>query len=312
MATTTANTSATTGDDIARSFLRTIGAPDTPLLRKAVIAWIRAESGNSVRAGNPWNITYGAAQEIARKGGPKPIGSWTSQSSGLKFAVYPSAIVGAQASGKLLLGAGHDWRGYDKIIDAARRNDPIGFLNALAKSAWDGGRYGTKNGGPNKLIGIYGSLGGDTSGISFGTRGGGTFDAGSGLPPMSSGTLLAKLRELDIPILEPDGITPHKLTAAEASKLIAAFGGKVDTSGIAAGKTVAEITSVRTNQVDPSGDFFASAGDFIRAVIDPGNWVRILALFAGAGIVAYGGVTILHAAGAPAPTLPTPPGIPVP
>jgi hypothetical protein len=305
---------ATSGDSIARAFLASIGAPDTPLMRKAVIAWIRAESGSTVRAGNPWNITYGAAQEIARKGGPAPIGSWTSQSSGLKFAVYPSAVVGAQASGRLLLGAGHDWRGYDKIIDAAKRNDPIGFLNALARSAWDGGRYGTKNGGPNKLIGIYGSIGGDTSGYLFGTKG----DLGDALGAWND---IIKL---------PEG---HIITEADVQSMLAALDKAGYFSGVAGlpARGVTETIlrsfigqpwnkatqdamqarfSAAATEAGGLGDAVGKLGDVAAAILDPGHWVRFLALLVGGAMVAYGSMVILRASGAPAPSLPSVPMVP--
>lgn len=320
--TATKPTSGTSGDAIARAFLASIGAPDTPLMRKAVIAWIRAESGNTVRAGNPWNISYAAAQEIARKGGPQPIASWTS-STGQKFAVYPTAISGAQAAGKLLLGAGNDWRGYAPIVAAARRSDPIGFLNALARSAWDAGRYGTKNGGSNKLLSIYASVTGNpTFGSSGGTSGGGSFN-----DPIS------RLGGWGNLVSFPTG---HILTGADIDTIMAALdkGGFFDPNvngTIAAGQGRAQTDAIlrtfigqpwnKATQDAMQARFFSAAtqagslgdavgaiagtiGDVARAALDPGHWVRFLALFVGAGFVAYGGIVILRSAGAPAPSLP--------
>jgi murein DD-endopeptidase MepM/ murein hydrolase activator NlpD len=152
--------------DIASAFLRSIGGSDSALMRKAVIAWLRAESGKSIIGNNPWNISYAAALEAVKRGAPKPTGYRVHSVTGQKFAVYARPEDGAAASGKLLVGAGKDWRNYDKIVAAARKNDPIGFLNALARSAWDAGRYGTKNGGTNKLLAIYAGIGGVTDAIA--------------------------------------------------------------------------------------------------------------------------------------------------
>ena len=146
-------------DSIAAAFLKELGAPDTPAMRNAVKAWLRAESGNTVKAGNPWNISLPAAREIARSGGPSPTGSWTA-TSGQSFAQYADPATGARAAARLLTGAGSDYRHYDAIVTGARTEDPIGFLNALARSAWDAGRYGTKDGGTNRLIGLYTGSGG--------------------------------------------------------------------------------------------------------------------------------------------------------
>lgn len=149
---------------LASDFLKALGAPDNGAMRGAVLAWMRAESGSSIRGGNPWNISYPAALNVAAAGGPKPISYWTA-SSGQRFAIYASARDGARAAATLLTSAGSDWRGYDRVVTAARRDDPIGFLNALAKSAWDAGRYGTLNGGTNKLLELYGSATGPLAAI---------------------------------------------------------------------------------------------------------------------------------------------------
>lgn len=57
----------------------------------------------------------------------------------------------------------------------------------------------------------------------------------------------------------------------------------------------------------------ASVGDFLAKLADPANWVRILAIFAGAGLVAVGGLGVLRSTGtAPSVTIPRPgPGAPV-
>jgi hypothetical protein len=43
-------------------------------------------------------------------------------------------------------------------------------------------------------------------------------------------------------------------------------------------------------------DPFAAVGTLIAAALDPGNWVRILAIIAGFLLVGFGGVTLIRSA----------------
>lgn len=307
-----------TQGEIASAFLRELGAPDTPLMRKAVIAWMRKESGTTIRANNPWNMTLRAASET----GVKTCGSWKSQSSGLVFAAFCSPQDGARASARLLLAGGNDWRGYGRVVKAARLGDPIAFLNALARSAWSADRYG----GPsnNSLLRVYASLGGDVSNLPATPRDGGTSlvppdarDAAKGryLPPISS--LGGWGNIVSFPV-------DHTLTAADVDYIMArlALAGffKDDTTGSAQSVTRAILASKigkpwnKNLQDELQRDFFTAADNAIpepldavasiagaftqvlAALFDPRKWLLLLALIAGAALTAYGGANVLAAA----------------
>lgn len=136
---------------LASAFLKKLGAPDTPLMRKAVIAWMRHESGSTIIGNNPFNLRPSAAAAS----GVATVGSRHSVSSG-DFAVFATPQDGAAAAAGLLLSGGNDWRGYGGVVKSARKGDPIGFLDALARSAWSGSRYGgPKN---NGLLKTYASV----------------------------------------------------------------------------------------------------------------------------------------------------------
>lgn len=313
--------------DIASAFLRGIGGKDTPLMRKAVIAWLRAESGSRIIGNNPWNITYGAAQEIARKGGPSPTGYRVHSITGMKFATYRTVEDGAAASGKLLVGAGHDWRNYDKIVTAARRGDPIGFLNALAKSAWDAGRYGTKNGGKNKLVIIYGGIAGlSTVQLADALK---TFPGKEADDKVNAKLLAAWGGIVKLPV-------GHIVTAGDVDDMIVKLKAAGFFNQSIAGNAISEnvvrgilSTAIgkpwdKSLQDDLQARFFKSAteavpkplGDLAAiaetlagvagTVLNPGNWIRILALGAGAVMVSYGTINVLKASGAPVAAPATP------
>lgn len=300
-----------TQDEIASAFLSELHAPNTPAMRAAVTAWMRAESGNTVRANNPWNMTLGAAHET----GVKTCGSWQSASSGLTFAAFCSPQDGARASARLLLNAGHDWRKYDGIVSAARSGNPIDFLNALAHSAWDGGRYGTKNGGANKLLAIY-------TGVA--SKPGDTRSEGGGVP-MATTPLSPTIESLggwNNIVSFPVG---HILTAADVqlimAKLAAAGYFQNDPAGVGQSLT-AQILMRRIGQPwnkslqdslqadflksaseavpkTPLDPLFAVAGvltQVVAALFDPRKWLLVLALLAGTAMTAYGGINILRAA----------------
>lgn len=318
--------------EIASAFLKELHAPDNAIMRKAVIAWMRAESGTTIRANNPWNMTLGAASET----GIKTCGSWKSMSSGLTFAAFCTPQDGARASARLLLNAGHDWRGYWRVVDAARAGKPIDFLNALARSAWDGGRYGTKNGGPNKLLAIYASIGGSvdatllnssgTSAAEGDTHGEGvTSPLAQAFTSISSGATGSQaggmLDAWGGIVSFPVG---HILTAADVDYIMAQLAShgffKDDTTGSAQSVTRAILARQigkawgKPMQDTLQQDFFKSASEAIpkpldaigsiagavtqllAALFDPRKWLLFLALIAGAGLTAYGGANVLAAA----------------
>jgi hypothetical protein len=319
----------TTQGEIASAFLHELGAPDNAVMRKAVIAWMRAESGTTIRANNPWNMTLSAAKET----GIKTCGSWKSASSGLTFAAFCSPQDGARASARLLLHAGSDWRGYDHVVDAARAGDPIRFLNALAHSAWDGGRYGTKNGGPNKLLNVYASLGGDVSSLDAKMSNTGVTQ-GAFVGAQAYADAFAKISSGATGTQNGDNLAAwggivsfpvgHVLTAADVDYIMAQLAAhgyfKDDTVGAAQSVTRAILSRQigkawgKPMQDILQADFYKSAGEAIpkpldaiasiagaltqilAALFDPRKWAYILALFAGVGLTVYGGTNVLSAA----------------
>lgn len=309
--------------EVAKAFLKELGAPTSPLMVKAVTAWMRAESGNTIRANNPWNMTLGAARET----GIKPCGSWKSMSSGLVFAAFCTPQDGARASARLLLHGGNDWRGYGKVVAAARKNDPIGFLNALARSAWDGGRYGTKNGGKNKLLGIFASIGGPgvSELVGNATTGAGTAaSAGKEADDKALAVVgnIGKLGGWNDIVSFPVG---HILTAADIDYIMAQLASngyfENDSAGVGQSITRAILNRAIGKAWDKSlqdslqADFLKSASEavpktpldglssiagalfqIVGALFDPRKWLLFLGLLAGAGLTAYGGSNLLRAA----------------
>lgn len=306
--------------DIASAFLKELGAPDTKLMRLAVIAWLRQESGRTIIGNNPWNIRPNAGDADLRSG------TRTSINGNGKFSVYPNVMVGAKAAARMLVRAGKDWRRYDRVVAAARRNDPIGFLNALAHSAWDAGRYGTKNGGANHLLRVYKNIGGpgvDTLAAPANF----TANNVAGSPDVNPATgfvLNSKLiktvingKFIDI----PEGKT---ITAQDVDyiiqQFIAAGTFNNDTTGAAMSVTRNILNGYigkpwnKQTRDQMQKDFFAAADNaipkpldalasigstltqIVGAVLDPANWVRIIALLVGLGMTLYGGVNVLRAA----------------
>lgn len=150
-------------EQIAHSFLRALGAPDTPLMRAAVKAWLRKEGITSVKRNNPWNLHQGAACGGANDAGkfcerhvlPGQIGVVNVGPGDKNVAVFKTLDAGVAASaGRLQMNA----YGYPRVVKYARRGDPVNFLNALALSSWSYSRYGIRGGGPNGLILIYNNI----------------------------------------------------------------------------------------------------------------------------------------------------------
>lgn len=313
--------SKTSSDHIASVFLQTLGAPDTPAMRLAVGAWLKKESGGTIRANNPWNMTLNAAKST----GVRICGSWRSASSGHTFAQFCTVEDGARASAKLLLNAGHDWRNYDGVVTAARAGNPVGFLNALARSAWSEDRYGTKNGGVNSLLGVYKNLGGNVildtySEAAIGSGG------GTGAATAAGGTIIADaIKNNNLADAKFINIPEGKIiTAADVDYIMTRFATagfwKNDTTGAAQSVTRSILNGAigkpwnKATRDDLQSQLLKAAGNAIPAplagissigsiliqiagaLFDPRKWAYILALIAGAFLTWYGGANVLAAA----------------
>jgi hypothetical protein len=155
----------------ATPFLKALGADATPQMEIAVNAWAQEESGGHITGNNPWNLHVGppcppdapaavlGVPHSQRLNGPGGlIGNRYAGPGDKNVAIYGTRDEGVAASAERLLA--YQTYGYPRVVAAARLNDPILFLEALAASSWSAGRYGTVNGGPNRLLAIYQSLGG--------------------------------------------------------------------------------------------------------------------------------------------------------
>lgn len=161
---------------MARAFMLLIGAPYSSRVGYAIIAWVRSETGRTIVGNNPWNQHAGPpcssiAGSVVKCNGrlvphsqriasaePCLIGNRYAGPSDRNVAIYSSIGCGLQTSADNLLSGFNPrraWTGYDHVVVAARKNDPRGFMEALAASAWAADRYGTKNGGENRLIKVY-------------------------------------------------------------------------------------------------------------------------------------------------------------
>lgn len=133
--------------DLATRFLDDIGAPYSDDMAKAVASWLRQESGARVVRNNPWNLTsfHGMTGFTQFEGA---------------FAVFDNLTDGIKST---VTGLEEfpptDFRGYAQIVEAARAGDPQRFMQCLAQSAWDAGRYGTLTGGPNHIVNVYDTFG---------------------------------------------------------------------------------------------------------------------------------------------------------
>ena len=162
---------------MARAFMKLISAPYSSRVGYAIIAWVRSETGRTIVGNNPWNQHAGPAcpptagsmvkcngrlvphsQRITNGFDPCLIGNRYAGTGDRNVAIYSSIACGLQTSADNLLSGlspQRAWTKYDHVVIAARKNDPKGFMDALASSAWAADRYGTKNGGPNRLIKVY-------------------------------------------------------------------------------------------------------------------------------------------------------------
>jgi hypothetical protein len=146
-------------DAVGSAFLGALKAPAGPLMRTAVKAWLVQEGITTAgKRNNPWNLHQGPPcldpSKFCPSVGPLPgqIGRAFVNQSDQNVAVFATLTDGVRANANNLVKLQHAGFGYDKVIELARRGDPVGFLNALARSSWSAGRYGTKTGGPNHLV----------------------------------------------------------------------------------------------------------------------------------------------------------------
>jgi hypothetical protein len=149
---------------ISTGFLRALEAPSGPLMRKAVETWMRKEGISSVKRNNPWNLHGGEPcldpSGICQGGGTHKgqTGRANVSPGDRNVAIFGTLDEGVAASAANLVRLKNKGFGYDVVISRARAGDPVGFLNALARSSWSANRYGTKNGGPNSLVTIWNGL----------------------------------------------------------------------------------------------------------------------------------------------------------
>jgi hypothetical protein len=287
---------------VASTFLKELGAPDTDLMRKAVTAWLRKESGSKVIGNNPWNISLAAANGL----GIEPTGYRTHSRTGQKFAVYGSITDGTRAAARLLLRGNNpkDTRGYAGVIAGARSGNPIAFLNGLAGSKWSADKYGGV--GNNSLLRVYQSI----TGFRNITQ------------PGSAKSQPPDQREGDL-IKFPEG---HILTAHDVNTIIDALdkAGKFKiVNGVPVLSTYAEMEAKeQTRQLllkyvgqpwgkelqDTLFGAFGEAADkaasdldplgvggIISNIGDPGFWGRILALIGGVALVGFGVIRLAKA-----------------
>lgn len=286
--------------DIANRFLDGIGAPHTPDMQRAVIAWMRFESGKgSVTANNPWNLTGSLWNAI--------VGYWRGGSATEQhdFPVFATMFAGVDAAAQNLMGQSY---GYPKAVAAARSGDSAGFLQALAQSQWCTCHYQqwqTRQGAQAAINGIVpgkvtshapgtmtdATLTGFTSGkdataivnwlasyfkdhsSDVGSRTWGDFfntpnPAFIGMPVASSYQYARAIESL--------GWSNKTIQLSDFPKLAAAIA-----------------------QADPNApgplDWTAGVASFFAAVLDPTHWARFLAIAGGAGLIVWGGKIVWEA-----------------
>lgn len=162
---------------MAKAFLRLLGFPYSSRMVYAIVAWVMCETGRIIVGNNPWNQHSGppcpASAPAAVRGiphsqkiAPDPrypglIGNRYAGPSDRNVAIYDTIEDGLRHSADNLLSGlnpARKWTGYGRVVTAARAGDPRAFMDALAKSAWAADRYGTRNGGENRIIKVYREL----------------------------------------------------------------------------------------------------------------------------------------------------------
>lgn len=132
-------------------FLGYLGAPTTADMVRAVLAWLRQESGGRIYGNNPWNLhSWG--------GLPGQIGYRDVGPGDKNVAVFRSLEEGVKAAVNNLVRLKNAGYGYDVVIREAQSGDYQGFLYALCKSSWAASRYGCPT--TNNLLTRFRELGG--------------------------------------------------------------------------------------------------------------------------------------------------------
>ena len=151
----------TTAYDIADQFLKSLGAPSTPDMRRAVTIWLRWESGNTVTGGNAWNLHVGSACNSATGFCPIDnssmaglVGNRYAGSGDKNVGVFSNVNYGTAAAAQNLLNLKSQY-GYGAVISQAQSGNAVGFLTALQNSGWSAGHYGH-----SKLVADFNSGGG--------------------------------------------------------------------------------------------------------------------------------------------------------
>lgn len=323
---------ATDVDRIAASFLKALRAPNTPAMRAAVKAWLRAEGISSVKRNNPWNLHQGPACGGANDTGkfcprnalPGQIGVVNVAPGDRNVAVFKTLDAGVAANANNLVRLSNSGYGYDRVVKYARAGDPVMFLHALARSSWSFGRYGTRDGGKNKLILYYNDATGqnaDPKGYldyDWGRKGTGNKGGGNGGkdgPGNADSTNYnsdsAFVRALRAYLAAHPEINPatDKVTADQFWDAVGNLPGFKGMRGdknseaemIASwfvGRSWSDVIGAASEGMSGNNpDAIAALADFITKLSNPGTWARILALIGGAAMVAYGAVNIYRATG---------------
>lgn len=294
---------------VADMFLRALGAPTTPAMRRAVAIWLRFESGGTITGNNPWNLHGGAACPRERGYCPGNVGVHKGQIGNRyagpgdqNVAVFGTLEAGTRASAQNLIRLAPSY-GYGAVINEARSGDALGFLRALQNSSWSAGHYGY-----TKLVNAFrGSFNYNTT-MTLKPVGGGTTGT---IPVVSTATIEQQIATFL-------GKKPSDtVTQADIDKLVAAYGG----AGIAReifdkylGKTIHELA--QDSHFHGAGDLFGipdSVGDIGAAITDAIGEVGDVLLFilgiTVGGILVFYGMSMLLTAGRE--ERPAPPKTPV-
>lgn len=286
-----------TAYDVANTFLREIGAPQTDAMRRAVAIWLRFESGGTVVGNNPWNLHSGAPCPRERgycpgQGSlPGQIGNRYAGTGDQNVAVFRTLDDGVKANARNLTRLAPSY-GYGTVLTKARSGDAIGFLAALQDSQWSAGHYSY-----SKLVNAFRSS--LNYNFTLATRmpsGVGTTPAQPGTP--NDGSIPAVTRYINEflasrGLKSTDVITDETLNAyvdwlakkmgqdnatfkSELRSFISGWRGKTWGS-------LANTTMPRNTNTDP----LTQVGNVLSFLLDGQNWVYILALVAGTALAGY-------------------------
>lgn len=279
-----------TAYDVANTFLREIGAPQTDAMRRAVAIWLRFESGGTVVGNNPWNLHSGAPCPRERgycpgQGSlPGQIGNRYAGAGDQNVAVFRTLDDGVKANARNLTRLAPSY-GYGTVLTKARSGDAVGFLTALQNSQWSASNYGY-----SKLVNAFRSSLGYN--FTLATR------MPNSAPETPNDDIPAVTRYIDEFITSrelksTDVITDEMLNAyvdwlgkkmgqdnatfkSELRSFISGWSGKTWGS-------LSNTTMPRNTNRSP----LDMTGDAIAFLLDGENWIYILALISGAIITAY-------------------------